>query len=113
MKFVPNYANLSEPLRKLTRQGQEGQWSSKAELAFKGLKKELVSEPCLAYFNINAQTFVISDVISWTGSSFASDPSRWNKETGSICKPLTDTYRTALLSDRTRSPRMCMNSQTL
>lgn len=61
MKFVPNYANLSEPLRKLTRQGQEWQWSSEAEHAFKGLKKELVSEPCLAYFNINAQTFVISD----------------------------------------------------
>ncbi len=62
MKFVPNYANLSEPLIKLSRQGQEWQWSSEAENAnFQFLKKELVSEPCLAYFNINAPTFVISD----------------------------------------------------
>ncbi|XP_051973262.1 uncharacterized protein K02A2.6-like [Xyrauchen texanus] len=61
MKFVPNYANLSEPLRKLTRQGQKWQWSSEAENAFKRLKKELTSEPGLAYFNINAPTVVISD----------------------------------------------------
>ncbi len=61
MKSVPNYANLSEHLRKLTRQGQEWQWSSEEQNAFKGLKKELVSEPCLAYFNINAPTFVISN----------------------------------------------------
>jgi len=61
MKFIPNYANISEPLRKLTRKGQEWEWTSETEKSFKEMKRALVSEPCLAYFKIDAPTVVISD----------------------------------------------------
>ncbi|XP_051804922.1 uncharacterized protein K02A2.6-like [Acanthochromis polyacanthus] len=61
MKFIPNYANLSEPLRKLTRKGQEWEWTSETERSFQAMKEALVSEPCLAYFKLGAPTVVISD----------------------------------------------------
>ncbi|KAL7824648.1 hypothetical protein SRHO_G00344920 [Serrasalmus rhombeus] len=61
MKFIPNYANLSEPLRKLTRKGQAWEWTSETERSFQAMKEALVSEPCLAYFKLDAPTVVISD----------------------------------------------------
>ena len=61
MKFIPNYANLSEPLRKLTRKGQVWGWTSETERSFQAMKEALVSEPCLAYFKLGAPTVVISD----------------------------------------------------
>ena len=48
MKFIPSYANLSEPLRKLTRKGQEWEWTTETEKSFQAMKDALVSEPCLA-----------------------------------------------------------------
>jgi hypothetical protein len=41
MKFIPNYANLSEPLRRLTRKGQEWQWTSETERSFITMKSLL------------------------------------------------------------------------
>ena len=61
MKFIPNYANISEPLRRLTRKGQEWQWNSETEKSFNDMKRAMVSQPCLAYFKLDAQTTVISD----------------------------------------------------
>ena len=61
MKFIPSYANLSEPLRRLTRKGQEWEWTTETEKSFQAMKDALVSEPCLAYFKLNAPTVVISD----------------------------------------------------
>uniref|UniRef100_A0A8C7ZZC5 Reverse transcriptase/retrotransposon-derived protein RNase H-like domain-containing protein n=1 Tax=Oryzias sinensis TaxID=183150 RepID=A0A8C7ZZC5_9TELE len=61
MKCIPNYANLSEPLRKLTRKGQVWEWTNEAESSFQVMKEALVSEPCLAYFKLGAPTVVISD----------------------------------------------------
>lgn len=64
MKFIPDYANLSEPLRRLTQKGQEWEWTSDTEKSFRTMKGALVSEPCLAYYKINAPTVVISDTSS-------------------------------------------------
>ena len=47
MKFIPDYANLSEPLRRLTRKHQEWEWTSETEKSFENMKRALVSEPCL------------------------------------------------------------------
>lgn len=57
MKIIPNYANLSEPLQKLTRKEQVWEWTSETERSVQAL----VSEPCLAYFKIGAPTVIISD----------------------------------------------------
>lgn len=59
MKFIPDYANLSEPLRRLTRKGEEWRWTTETEKAFKNMKKALISKPCLAYFKLDAPTTVI------------------------------------------------------
>lgn len=61
MKFIPDYANLSEPLRRLTRKGEEWQWTTETEKSFKDMKRAMVSQPCLAYFKLDAPTTVISD----------------------------------------------------
>ena len=61
MKFIPDYANLSEPLRRLTRKHQEWEWTSETEKSFNDMKRALVSKPCLAYYKIGAPTLVISD----------------------------------------------------
>lgn len=61
MKFIPNYANLSEPLQKLTRKEQVWEWTSETERSVQAMREVLVSEPCLAYFKIGALAVVISD----------------------------------------------------
>uniref|UniRef100_A0A8C7XV38 ribonuclease H n=1 Tax=Oryzias sinensis TaxID=183150 RepID=A0A8C7XV38_9TELE len=61
MKCIPNFENLSETLRKLTRKGQVWECTNAAESSFQVMKEALVSEPCLAYFKLGAPTVVISD----------------------------------------------------
>ena len=61
MKFIPNNANLSEPLRRLTRKVQEWHWTSETERSFINMKRAMVSQPCVAYSKLDAQTTVISD----------------------------------------------------
>lgn len=61
MKFIPNYANLSETLRKLIKKGQEWEWTSETENIFREMKRAQNSEPGLAYFKLDVPTLVISD----------------------------------------------------
>ena len=60
-KFIPNYAHLVEPLRKLTRKEQKWSWGNKQTKAFKALKKSLSREPVLACFHLDAPPFVVTD----------------------------------------------------
>ena len=50
-KFIPNYANFVEPLRKLTREEQTWSWENEQTKAFKALKNLLSREPVLACFH--------------------------------------------------------------
>ena len=52
-KFIPSYANIVEPLRKLTRKGEKWTWEKEQAKAFKALK-EALSDAAL--------TYVITDV---------------------------------------------------
>lgn len=61
MKFIPNYANLSEPLRKLIRKEQEWERTSETDKSSREMKRALTREPCLAYFKLDVPTVVISD----------------------------------------------------
>lgn len=92
MKFIPNYANLSEPLRKLTRTGQAWEWTRETERSFQAMKEALVSEPCLSYFKLDTPAVVISDATqceakSWKGElpkilmAYRSTPHRASGET--------------------------------
>ena len=60
-KFIPNYANIVEPLRKLTRKEQKWLWEDEQTKAFEALKESLSREPVLACFHLDAPTFVVTD----------------------------------------------------
>ena len=60
-KFIPNYANIVEPLRKLTRKEQKWLWGEEQTKAFEALKESLSREPVLACFHLDAPTFVVTD----------------------------------------------------
>ena len=55
-KFIPSYANIVEPLRKLTCKGQKWTWEKDQAKAFKALKEALSDAPVLACFSLNALT---------------------------------------------------------
>lgn len=60
-KFLPNYENTGEPLRKLTPNEEKCSWEKEQTEAFEALKEALSCEPVLARFRLNAPTYVISD----------------------------------------------------
>ena len=60
-KFIPSYANIVEPRRKLTPKGQKWTWEKEQAKAFKALKEALSDAPVLACFSLNAPTYVITD----------------------------------------------------
>ena len=60
-RFIPQFATLSEPLRKLTRKDVPFDFGSEQRKAFKGLKESLARAITLAYFKKGAHTQVIAD----------------------------------------------------
>ena len=60
-KFIPNYANIAEPLRKLTRKEQKWSWRPEQAKAFKALKEALSGALVLACFRVEAPTYVVTD----------------------------------------------------
>ncbi|XP_030853873.1 uncharacterized protein K02A2.6-like [Strongylocentrotus purpuratus] len=60
-KFIPNFATLADPLRKLTRKDTPFQFGHEQRQAFKSLKESLMSAETLGYYDLNAPTKVIAD----------------------------------------------------
>ena len=60
-KFIPNYATIAEPLRKLTRNNVPWEWTSEQQRAFEKLKQCLTSAEVMAYYNQSAKTQLIVD----------------------------------------------------
>ncbi|UYV78642.1 K02A2.6-like, partial [Cordylochernes scorpioides] len=60
-KFIPNFSKLAEPLNNLTRKNVKWNWDLKTNKAFQDLKESLTKEPCLAYYNLNSPTELITD----------------------------------------------------
>ena len=60
-RYISNFSNRSEPLRKITRKGQKFAWSQEQQLAFEDLKKAITSAPVLIPYNPERQTRVICD----------------------------------------------------
>ena len=52
-KFIPNYANIVEPLN--------GSWGEEQKKAFEALKESQFREPVLASFHLDAPAFVVTD----------------------------------------------------
>ena len=60
-RFIPEYATLTEPLRRLTKKDVPWQWSRDEEGAFNRLKEALTGAHVMSYFDPNEQTEVIVD----------------------------------------------------
>ena len=94
-KFIPNYANIAEPLRKLTRKEQKWSWGPEQAKAFKALKEALSGAPVLACFRVEAPTYVATDASPvGLGAILLQD-----QETGE-CKPIAYISRSLTSTER-------------
>ena len=60
-KFLPNFAQVAEPLRRLTRKDQPFVWEEDQQLAFQKLKDLLTRAETLAYFRNECETRIVAD----------------------------------------------------
>ena len=60
-KYVPDFATITAPLRELTKKNAKFEWKDLHQKAFEKVTNALSSEPCMAYFDKNKETFVIVD----------------------------------------------------
>ena len=60
-KFIPNFSDISQPLRDLTKKNTPFQWGEKQELSFNRVKKMLTSDTVMAYFDANKETELTTD----------------------------------------------------
>ena len=60
-KFIPDYATLTEPLRRLTRKNAEWIWTTEHSSALEKLKSHLMTPPVLAYFDPSKETTIFVD----------------------------------------------------
>ena len=60
-KYIPDFATITAPLRELTKKNAKFEWNNLHQEAFKKVTNALSSEPCMAYFDKNKETFVIVD----------------------------------------------------
>ena len=59
--FINNLATLTAPLRKLMKKESEWKWTETEENAFSKLKRTVSSKLCIAHFNAELQTYLITD----------------------------------------------------
>ena len=59
--FIPDFATVTEPLRRLTKKGVCFKFGGEQRKAFNELKSRLASAETLGYFNKDARTLIIAD----------------------------------------------------
>ena len=60
-KFIPNLAEVAEPLQELTRRNEKFVWNQRRQTAFDKLKTLLSNAETLAYFKGSCKTRIIAD----------------------------------------------------
>ena len=60
-QFIPHFATLSEPLRRLTRKETPSEFGPEQKKSFECLKQKMAEACTLAYFDKNAPTKIITD----------------------------------------------------
>ena len=60
-KFIPNYTQVAEPLRKFTRKKEKFHWEDEQKQAFVKLKEQISKKETLAYFHKDCKTRIIAD----------------------------------------------------
>ena len=98
-KFIPDFAQVAEPLRRLLRKGEPFVWGPEQGDAFDKLKELMTSTKALAYFRNDFKTRIVADAgpegigavllqlqgEEWRAVSYASrnlsDVERWYAQT--------------------------------
>ncbi|MEW8545684.1 MAG: RNase H-like domain-containing protein, partial [Candidatus Thiodiazotropha sp.] len=88
-KFIPNFATLAEPLRKLTRKEVAWHWGREQQHAFDTLKQRLISADVMAYYNTEAETQLLVD-----GSPFGLGAILNQKQSNGEFRPVAYASRT-------------------
>ena len=60
-RFIPDYAELSAPLRNLTKKEVQWTWGSEQQQSFKKLKSTLCSKYVMSYFTTSKETTIVTD----------------------------------------------------
>ena len=60
-KFIPNFSQVAEPLRKLLKKDQAFIWGGEQQKAFKELKSLITSVRALAHFRGDCRTRIVAD----------------------------------------------------
>ena len=60
-KFIPDFAQAAEPLRRLLRKGEPFVWGPEKGDAFRKLKELMTSTKALAYFRNDCKTRIVAD----------------------------------------------------
>ena len=71
-KFIPNFSDITKPLRELTKKDVSFQWKDEHEQAFRKVKEMLTSDTVMAYFDKDKQTELTTDVSPWGLSAILS-----------------------------------------
>ena len=60
-QFIPNFATIAEPLRRLTHKNTVFTWNAAHENAYQQLKAALISQPVMNYFDPVKETLLLVD----------------------------------------------------
>ena len=60
-RFIENFSNRSEPLRRMTKQGQTFEWKPEQQMAFDDLKNAMTAAPVLVPYQPERKTLVMCD----------------------------------------------------
>lgn len=60
-KFIPNLADTTEPLRRLTRKENKFTWDDEQQKAFEKIKTHMTKETTLGFYKANDRTQIIAD----------------------------------------------------
>jgi hypothetical protein len=71
-KFIPNFSDITMPLRELTKKNNRFVWGDQQQRAFEKIKELLTSNTVMAYFDKNKQTELVTDASPWGLSAILS-----------------------------------------
>ena len=71
-KFIPNFSDITKPLRELIKKNTHFQWGDDQQQAFQRVKNLLTSDTVMAYFDNNKITELVTDASPWGLSAILS-----------------------------------------
>lgn len=95
-KFIPNLADIDEPLRKLTQKGIQFHWGDAEENAFNKIKYHIANAKSLGFYRAEDDTAVVADASPHALGAVLIQTDKQTRQSRVICyasKSLTDTER--------------------